>query len=67
MVGEGEWGLTCEDVSSVITIDPARVRWRTSRTQRPWLAGTVIEHLCALLDAERLSEILSAGAPGLPS
>jgi purine-binding chemotaxis protein CheW len=67
MIGDGEWGLTCEDVSSVITIDPAKVRWRTSRTKRPWLAGTVIEHLCALLDAERLAEMLSAGAPGLPT
>lgn len=67
MIGDGEWGLTCEDVSSVITIDPAKVRWRTNRTKRPWLAGTVIEHLCALLDAERLAEMLSAGAPDLSS
>ncbi|HJW80763.1 MAG TPA: chemotaxis protein CheW, partial [Acidiferrobacterales bacterium] len=67
MVGDGEWGLTCEDVSSVITIDPAKVRWRTNRTKRPWLAGTVIEHLCALLDAERLAEMLSAGAPDISS
>ncbi|HWR88584.1 MAG TPA: chemotaxis protein CheW, partial [Acidiferrobacterales bacterium] len=67
MVGDGEWGLTCEDVSSIINIDPAKVRWRTNRTKRPWLAGTVIEHLCALLDAERLAEMLSAGAPDLSS
>jgi purine-binding chemotaxis protein CheW len=67
MIGEGEWGLTCEDVSEVITIDPSKVRWRTSRSKRPWLAGTVVEHLCALLDAEQLAEMLSAGAPGLPS
>lgn len=65
IVGDGEWGLTCEDVSNVITIDPAKVRWRTSRSKRPWLAGTVVEHLCALLDAERLAEMLSAGAPDL--
>jgi purine-binding chemotaxis protein CheW len=67
MVGDGEWGLTCEDVSSIINIDPAKVRWRTNRTKRPWLAGTVIEHLCALLDAERLAEMLSAGAQDLSS
>jgi len=67
IVGNGEWALTCEDVSSIITIDPAKVRWRTNRTKRPWLAGTVIEHLCALLDAERLVEMLSAGAPDLSS
>jgi purine-binding chemotaxis protein CheW len=67
MIGDGEWGLTCESVSNVITIDPAKVRWRTSRSKRPWLAGTVVEHLCALLDAERLAEMLSAGAPDLTS
>jgi len=67
LIGEGRWGLTCEDVSSVITLDPAKIRWRTSRTKRPWLAGTVVEHLCALLDAERLDEMLSTAAPGLPS
>jgi purine-binding chemotaxis protein CheW len=67
MIGDGEWGLTCEAVSNVITIDPAKVRWRTSRSKRPWLAGTVVEHLCALLDAERLAEMLSAGAPDLAS
>lgn len=67
VVGDGEWGLTCEDVSSIITIDPAKVRWRTNRTKRPWLAGTVIEQLCALLDAERLAEMLTAGAPDLSS
>jgi len=65
MIGDGEWGLTCEDVSSVISIDPAKVRWRTNRTKRPWLAGTVVEHLCALLDAERLADLLSTGAADL--
>jgi purine-binding chemotaxis protein CheW len=67
MIADGEWGLTCEDVSNVITIDPAKVRWRTNRSKRPWLAGTVVEHLCALLDAERLAEMLLAGAPNLAS
>ena len=67
MIDSGEWGLTCESVSSVITLDPAKIRWRTSRTKRPWLAGTVTEHLCALLDAEQLAAMLSAGTPGLTS
>lgn len=66
MVGEGEWGLTCEDVSSVITIAPHQVRWRSERTKRPWLAGTVVEHLCALLDAEKLADLLSKNTPDLP-
>lgn len=67
MIGDGEWGLTCENVSEVLTIDPEKVRWRTSRSKRPWLAGTVVDHLCALLDAEQLAEMLSAGTVALPS
>jgi purine-binding chemotaxis protein CheW len=64
-IGNGEWGLTCESVSEVITIDPAKIRWRTARTRRPWLAGTAVEHLCAVLDAEQLAAMLSSSTPGL--
>ncbi len=65
LIGDGRWGLVCDEVSSVITIDPARVRWRSSRAKRPWLAGTVVEQLCALLDAERLGQLLDEGCPAL--
>jgi purine-binding chemotaxis protein CheW len=65
LIGDGRWALVCDDVSTVITIDPAKVRWRSSRTKRPWLAGTAVEHLCALLDAERLAELLDADCPEL--
>lgn len=66
LIGDGRWGLTCDDVSSIITLDPAKVRWRSARTRRPWLAGTAVEHLCAVLDAERLAELLDADCPQLP-
>lgn len=64
-IGDGEWGLTCESVSEVITIDPSKIRWRTARTRRPWLAGTAVEHLCAVLDAEQLARMLASSTPGL--
>ena len=66
LIGDGRWALICDNVSTVITIDPAKVRWRRSRTKRPWLAGTAVEHLCALLDAERLEQLLDADCPELP-
>jgi purine-binding chemotaxis protein CheW len=65
LIGDGRWGLVCDDVSTVLEIDPAQVRWRSSRTKRPWLAGTVVEHLCALLDAEQLAALLEQGCPEL--
>lgn len=55
------WGLACDGVDEVVTLDPGAVRWRTARTRRPWLAGTVIQHMCAILDPDALSATLSSG------
>ncbi|WP_423815426.1 CheW domain-containing protein [Pseudomonas guineae] len=52
-----EWGLAVHQVSRSIRLDPNEVKWRSQRTQRPWLAGTVIEHMCALLDIASLAEL----------
>ena len=61
LIGGGNWGIACDSVSEVITLQPDAVRWRSSRTKRKWLAGTVIDHMCALLDAEGLVHLLSSG------
>jgi purine-binding chemotaxis protein CheW len=67
-VGGYEWGLAVHQVSRSIRIDPNDVKWRTQRTQRPWLAGTVIEHMCALLDVTALAELIASGATrGMPA
>jgi purine-binding chemotaxis protein CheW len=57
-----EWGLAVHQVSRSIRLDPDEVKWRSQRTQRPWLAGTVIEHMCALLDVAALAELIASGA-----
>lgn len=57
-----EWGLAVHSVSRSIRLDPAEIKWRTQRGQRPWLAGTVIEHMCALLDVAQLAEMIASGA-----
>ncbi|MDP3845979.1 MAG: chemotaxis protein CheW [Pseudomonas sp.] len=57
-----EWGLAVHQVSRSIRLDPNAVKWRGQRTQRPWLAGTVIEHMCALLDVAVLAELIASGA-----
>jgi purine-binding chemotaxis protein CheW len=61
-IGEGDWGLACDDVAEVITLEPEQVRWRTTRTTRAWLAGTVIEHMCALIDPSAFADLLARGA-----
>jgi purine-binding chemotaxis protein CheW len=57
-----DWGLAVHQVDRSIHLQPGQVKWRTQRTQRPWLAGTVIEHMCALLDVAALAELIRSGA-----
>ena len=57
-----EWGLAVHQVSRSLRLDPKEIKWRTQRGQRPWLAGTVIEHMCALLDVSELAELIASGA-----
>lgn len=61
-----EWGLAVHQVSRSIRLDPSEVKWRTQRQQRPWLAGTVIEQMCALLDVSALAELIASGATRRP-
>lgn len=55
-----EWGLAVHQVSRSIRLDPQQVKWRSQRTQRPWLAGTVVEHMCALLDVSVLGKLIAS-------
>ncbi|GGJ80220.1 CheW domain-containing protein [Pseudomonas matsuisoli] len=57
-----EWGMAVHNVSHSIRLDPREVKWRMQRAQRPWLAGTVVEHMCALLDVSALADLLLSGA-----
>lgn len=53
-----DWGLACDDVAQSFTLKPDEVRWRTARSKRPWLAGTVIDHMCALIDVKTMADLL---------
>lgn len=57
-----EWGLAVHQVSHSIRLEPQQVKWRGQRSQRPWLAGTVIEQMCALLDVQALAMMLADDA-----
>lgn len=61
LIDDYRWGLACDKIGDVITLDPDEVRWRTSKTSRSWLAGTVIEHMCALLNSEGFAAMLKNG------
>lgn len=54
------WGLAVDEVKQPIQLQPASVNWRGVRTQRPWLAGTIKDHMCALIDTQKLGELLAS-------
>jgi purine-binding chemotaxis protein CheW len=49
-----DWGLAVDAVADSVILQPDDVRWRGQRGKRPWLAGTVVERMCALLDVGQL-------------
>lgn len=61
LIAGGKFGLAADSISEVLTLDRAAVRWRGSQQRRPWLAGTVIDQMCALLEMEQLCVQLRAG------
>ena len=60
-IDDGRWGLACDEVAEVITLEPQQVRWRSNRTRRRWLAGTVIEQMCAIIDPPAFARMLATG------
>lgn len=61
IVGDGSWGLACRTVGEVIRLTPDEVKWRGRAATRPWLAGTVLGRLCALMDTEAFADMLQQG------
>ncbi len=67
LIDNGRWGLACETVLEVLTLKTDSVKWRSTRTKRRWLMGTVIEHMCALLDSSEFATMLKTGDDSLLS
>lgn len=61
LINDGSWGFVCDDFSKVFTLCPTQIQWRVDRTRSAWLAGTVIEHMCALLDVDQFTIHMSSG------
>lgn len=59
-----QWGLACHEVAQSFTVQPEDVKWRTANSRRQWLAGTIREHMCALLDVSRLAGMLAEAEQG---
>lgn len=66
LIGEGNWGLAASGIGEVVSLAPDEVKWRGSQGKRPWLAGTVLAHMCALLDVDAFITLLRKGENGAP-
>jgi purine-binding chemotaxis protein CheW len=58
VLDEGRWALACDSVTDVTQIKRSAVKWRTVAGRRPWLAGTLMNPMCALLDVDALITLL---------
>lgn len=54
-----DWGLAIDAIAGTALLDPDAVRWRNERSKRPWLAGTVVEKMCALLDVAQMRHMFN--------
>ena len=61
MIDGGRWALACSRIGDVIELGSDDVKWRGRNGKRLWLAGTVIERMCALLDIDQLTRELVDG------
>ncbi len=53
-----DWGLAMDSATEALHLQPDEVRWRISQQNRQWLAGTVLEKMCALLDMGSVARLL---------
>ena len=59
VIDDGRWALACKQIGEVVALDRSEVKWRSTASKRPWLAGTVSGRGCALLDVEQLVLLLT--------
>lgn len=62
MLGKSSWGLACESLVNTVALEQDDVKWRATEGKRPWLAGLIKQHMCALLDVEAMIALLAQGA-----
>ena len=62
MLGKSSWGIACESLINTVALEQDDVKWRATEGKRPWLAGLIKQHMCALLDVDALVALLAQGA-----
>lgn len=60
VLGDSHWALAVDKADESVHLQSAEIRWKTVIGNRPWLAGTLLERLCALIDVDTLLQMLNA-------
>lgn len=59
LVDDYKWGLACDSIGDVVWLTKDEVKWRQNKQTRPWLAGTSLQHLCAIMDTDVFANMLN--------
>lgn len=57
---DSDWCIAVDSVGGELSLASQQVRWRSEHTRREWLAGTVVDKMCALIDIDALNRHLLA-------
>lgn len=57
VIGDSNWGLSCDRLIDSTTLSHDEIKWRADVTRSPWLAGTVKHRMCGLLAVDALIEL----------
>jgi hypothetical protein len=55
-----DWSIAVDSIGGELALSPQNVRWRSEHTRREWLAGTVVDKMCALVDIDVLDRQIMA-------
>ncbi|HET8707584.1 MAG TPA: chemotaxis protein CheW [Pseudomonadales bacterium] len=55
-INNSHWGLACSKLIKTLTMEPDQVKWRTVRSSRTWLVGTVLDQMCSMVDVKVLAQ-----------
>ena len=55
-----DWALAIDVSGGEIQLSSKQIRWRSKHTRREWLAGTVLNKMCALIDIDVLDRQMLA-------
>lgn len=65
ILGDSHWALAVDQADESTMLQADEVRWKHLLGTRPWLAGTLLNRLCALVDVDGLQTLLSEADTGL--